>query len=345
MARILRVRRLPTVALIAGLILLLAAAQRADGALMTFPGSNGKVLFTRIDDGLYKANPDGSAIRLVRRGDVRGGRWSPDGRLIAFFAFPRNCECHILKVMRGNGSDVHRVAKGHGFFGAPQWSPSGRRIAYISRNQVWTVKPDGTGIRRLTTRQSGMNDLSWSPSRRWITYSSNKDGDYDLYAVRSDGSRTRRLTDNEVNDFSPQWSSSRPEIAFVSEDTDRSFDVFLMPFDGEPVRIADTTYQYGFPTWSPNGELLAVNENHAGPTDPPPPPNRWALMNRDGSVVGEIVQGNIGTLGVVWSPDSGSVFFDRDGDLFTFDVSTGTEALLIDGPGEYRADDWQAVMD
>ena len=49
------------------------------------------------------------------------------------------------------------------------------------------------------------SDPVWSPDGRHITFSSNRDGDYDIYVMDADGSNIVQLTDDSAVDFSPAW--------------------------------------------------------------------------------------------------------------------------------------------
>jgi TolB protein len=62
-----------------------------------------------------------------------------------------------------------RLTTGGGF-ARPRWSPDGRSIAYLKAGQLWTMRADGTGQRRLTTRPAA--GPSWSPDGKWVAFAS-----------------------------------------------------------------------------------------------------------------------------------------------------------------------------
>jgi TolB protein len=62
-----------------------------------------------------------------------------------------------------------RLTTGGGF-ARPRWSPDGRSLAYLKAGQLWTMRADGTGQRRLTTRPAA--GASWSPDGRWLAFAS-----------------------------------------------------------------------------------------------------------------------------------------------------------------------------
>lgn len=71
-----------------------------------------------------------------------------------------------------------------------------------------------------------------------IAFTSNLDGDYEIYVMNTDGSNIRQLTYNFIQDTQPAWSPDGNFIAF-SSDRDGSYvgnsDIFLMDSDGTGV--------------------------------------------------------------------------------------------------------------
>lgn len=93
--------------------------------------------------------------------------WSPDGRAIAYTASSEWLEGggHTLAVKNIDGSDYHQLHTGSDISSDPTWSPDGRFIAFSrdlcedpdgcgvghdSGYWVWVVRPDGTGLGKLT---------------------------------------------------------------------------------------------------------------------------------------------------------------------------------------------------
>ena len=105
------------------------------------------------------------------RGILEGAGWSPDASTIVF-ALTRYNDFWVPKVFAADadGTKVRRLARNGR---APAWSPDGRWIAF-SRDvndrryvTVYVVRPDGTGLRRLSPVRVEQ-DWAWSPDGRWI---------------------------------------------------------------------------------------------------------------------------------------------------------------------------------
>jgi TolB protein len=68
-----------------------------------------------------------------------------------------------------------------------------------------------------------------------IVFSSDRDGNYELYVMNADGSDVRRLTTSSGVDYLPAWSPDGTHIAFISKRGGQS-DVYVMDADGSNLR-------------------------------------------------------------------------------------------------------------
>jgi Tol biopolymer transport system component/DNA-binding winged helix-turn-helix (wHTH) protein len=107
--------------------------------------------------------------------------WSPDGKWIAYHSAAR----HGVWVAPAEGGAPRRVAD---FGSNPSWSPDGSQIAFRScepfsfalfdlpgsgESTIWTVAPDGTGLRRITEIHEPRGAHAapdWSPDGRRIVF-------------------------------------------------------------------------------------------------------------------------------------------------------------------------------
>ena len=87
-----------------------------------------------------------------------------------------------------------------------------------------------------------------------IVFSSDRDGDFEIFVMNADGTEVRQLTYNDKVDVSPSWSLDGERIAFTS-DRDGDFEIFVMNADGTEVR--QLTYNDNMdyrPTWFEDGK-------------------------------------------------------------------------------------------
>ena len=96
-----------------------------------------------------------------------------------------------------------------------------------------------------------------APETAKIVFSSNRDGNLEIYLMNPDGSEMLRLTDHPTRDYDPVWSPTGEQILFVSH-RDGVRDLFLMNADGRNVeKVFKSTVDRSQPTWSPDGERFA----------------------------------------------------------------------------------------
>jgi len=141
------------------------APQRTGAGIPRTPdwSSRGTIVYSRyLDDGaedLFALRPGGRPRRLTRLGDAVAPSWSPDGRQVVFWRISKP-GLYVLSIPSGR---VRRLTSRRGF--SPVWSPDGKQIAFYRRRTIFTVRTDGSQLRRLyMLRNAGVLDhLSWQP--------------------------------------------------------------------------------------------------------------------------------------------------------------------------------------
>ena len=171
-------------------------------------------------------SPDGSGFREVTTGPNNNGfpSMSPDGKRFVYRTF--GPEGDGLRIMDLETRVVTKLTSGYENF--PLWSPRGDLIMFSRQAQgdyeIYTIKPDGTGLKRLTFSHGNDAHMAWSPDGRQIVFGSTRLGFKDeavytdapqpygeLFVMRYDGTNVEQLTDNQWEDGTPAWQPS-PKI-------------------------------------------------------------------------------------------------------------------------------------
>ncbi|MEZ6184941.1 MAG: S41 family peptidase [Planctomycetota bacterium] len=137
-------------------------------------------------------------------------------------------------------------------------SPSGERLLFGARGDVWSL-PASEGSPRNLTRTSGVAELEpvWSPDGRWIAYVSDASGEYALYVRSAHGHGEPRV----VKPGAPgvcsglRWSPDSTWILF----SDQHGRLLLADAAGQlPVRTLDTDPWAEAPDaqWSPDSKWI-----------------------------------------------------------------------------------------
>jgi TolB protein len=202
-----------------------------------FNGFNGGVLSRadRVEGGAQIAmvNADGSGYHEVTSGANNNGfpSMAPDGKRIVFRSFGPDGEG--LRIMNLETKAVTTLTDGYDNF--PLWSPRGDLIMFSRADkgdyEIFTVKPDGTGVKRLTFSRGNDAHMAWSPDGEYIVWSTSRLGFKDegiytdapqpygeLFVMRYDGTGARQLTDNQWEDGTPAWRpAARTTASFDKE--------------------------------------------------------------------------------------------------------------------------------
>ena len=151
----------------------------------------------------------------------------------------------------------------------PTWSPDGEKVAFQSSRQgarlnIWVIDANGKNLIRLS---SGLKDTypDWSPDGKKIVYQSLPEDEwgkpiqtqrYEIYVIDSDGKNKRKLT--EKGSLHPCWSPDSSRIAYSFDETYIVNQIYIMDSDGmnQTELTHDDVYKR-FPTWSPNGNMIA----------------------------------------------------------------------------------------
>lgn len=139
---------------------------------------------------------------------------SPDGTRIVFARGKLGWDVYR---MNADGSEV-RVLTTKGGNCRPDWSPDGKRIAYVSdvadgMGDVWTMDADGNNKIRVTHGDDSYDyNPAWSPDGRWIVYETtkgSKNNPWSLAIIPARGGTPVILTPPGADDRMPDWAPEK----------------------------------------------------------------------------------------------------------------------------------------
>ncbi len=175
----------------------------------------------------FQGRKDGSAKVMVvgRNGgpaeDLTTGKpnsgfpsYSPDGKQVVFRTWGEgamglrilNLRDHSIRVLTTTSDNL------------PYWSPDGSRILFTRNDggnyDIFTIRPDGTDLKRLTTYPANDAHATWTADGRHVLWNSGEYGFKDeaalydqsfqpygtIWIMNPDGSGKRQITDSRWED-------------------------------------------------------------------------------------------------------------------------------------------------
>jgi tricorn protease len=133
------------------------------------------------------------------------------------------------------------------------------RIVFSYLGDIWTADDNGQNIQRLTVNRARDVYARFSPDGKWIAFSSERNGNLDVYIIPSEGGAAKQLTVHSADDTVLGWRPDSRAVLFSSNrGEDFANQLYLVSTDGGlPTKAGtDMGVQAAF---SPDGKRLAYN--------------------------------------------------------------------------------------
>lgn len=142
----------------------------------------------------------------------------------------------------------------------PALSPDGKTLCFEYIGDLWTVPAGGGSANRLTIHEAHDGYPHYSPDGRWIAFSSNREGNYDVYLISSQGGSAKQLTFNSANDYVMDWSPDGSKVLFYSMRQASTWQLYSLDIKTNTVKTLTTDdWQIRYGVYSPDGGSVAYN--------------------------------------------------------------------------------------
>ncbi|MDT7604400.1 MAG: tricorn protease [Acidobacteriota bacterium] len=136
----------------------------------------------------------------------------------------------------------------------------GGRVTFSYLGDIWVANEDGTNVQRLTVHKARDVYPRFSPDGKWIAFSSDRNGNLDVYLIPSAGGTVKQLTFHSADDTVLNWTPDGTRILF-SANRGEQFMPMLYTVSvngGMPVSAGADMGVSG--SYSPDGSRLAYNQ-------------------------------------------------------------------------------------
>jgi len=284
-----------------------------DGASLAFATEAAPTPYGRVGiSELWAVTVASGEKRLISKGDAMEPRWSPNGRLIAYWAVPQGTSRRDIFTIPTAGGTPVAVTNDEPLDANPIWAPDGRSLYFVSDRggspNLWqiAVDPDSGNPAgpptSITIPAAFVNNLSASADGRQI-----------VFAAGTVTSNVRRFA------FDPTAGSIAGEGSWVTRGSRYITDIHVSP-DGERLvyragmtqedlfvsqrdgsreqQLTSDTARDRYPRWSPDGRRISFYSDRTGPYEV------WTIAP-DGGNLRQVSESKDATgLGYpFWSPD------------------------------------------
>ncbi len=202
-----------------------------DGQWITFGLGSWFFLRDKANAAVWRVRADGTGAEQLTDGKTHCGfpSYAPDGKEIVFREWSDDKKG--LRIINLASRKIRVLTEGYD--NLPGWSPDGRRIVFTRKLlhdpakdegnfDIFTIRPDGSGLTRVTTDPSSDGHAVWTADGR-IMWSGSQHGFRDeaalydqtfqqygqIYIMNADGSGKRMVTDSKWEDSMPLYVPAR----------------------------------------------------------------------------------------------------------------------------------------
>ena len=201
-------------------------------------------------------------------------RLHPRDRLVAYTSEAAGTRQLFTLSLRGGYPT--RLTASDKAISDPQWSPDGRRIAYVRDEEIWVMEADGSRATRVAGKPGGALQPRWSPDGRRLAFLSRRRGWSQVWLIDAPVPRRGRpaaepkppeptvLTESGIDVDAFEWSPDGGRLAVMAhrhpEPTETSQIAVVDVATGATEVVAGESSMDAGARWLPDGSLLYVSD-------------------------------------------------------------------------------------
>ena len=316
------------------------------------------IRFMENEDSIALVPTTGGPERVLHSGAPPGSRlpghslaWSSDGKSLAFSDRDSPLAPSSVYLLSIESLERRKLTSPPaGSYGdrSPAISPDGATLVFIRRNNndtdnIYLVRVSGGEPTRLTSDNSVINGLAWTPDGRGIIYSSNRGGSRRLWKVPAEGGMPERVSAGEESPDTVTISRQGRLLAYAATLSDRNIwrvesQGVKNPGGSQALKLISSTRPDDSPQYSSDGKKIVFVSSRTGTAE------LWTC-DADGSTPVRLTSFGGSRLGSPrWSPDGRQIAFDSPAegshDIYVVGLDGGRPRRLMVEPSADVRPSW-----